>query len=105
MKRHDLLGGLKGRRLMESPDMLAFDKTIFTKSVWTEKGKAESIKYRDEHPCLSLKSLVSARKSTIEEEIKHIDNIYESLKLSYKENNWAYNPKSSEIELSKDWIL
>jgi len=99
-----VLGGLKGRRLMESPDMLAFDKTIFTKAVWTEKGKAESIKFRDEHPCLSLKSLVSARKSTIEEEIQYIDNMYESLKLSYRENNWAYNPSTSVIDLAKDWI-
>ena len=99
-----VLGGLKGRRLMESPDMLAFDKTIFTKAVWTEKGKAESIKFRDEHPCLSLKSLVSARKSTIEEEIQYIDNMYEPLKLSYRENNWAYSPSTSVIDLAKDWI-
>lgn len=89
---------------MESPDMLAFDKTIFTKAVWTEKGKAESIKYRDEHPCLSLKSLVSARKSTIEKEIQYIDDIYESLKLSYKENNWTYNPNTSTDDLATDWI-
>ena len=98
------LGGLKGRGLMESPDMLAFDKTIFTKAVWTEKGKAESIKYRDEHPCLSLKSLVSARKSSVEDEIEHIDGISDSLYLSYKENGWSYNPKASVIELAKDWI-
>jgi superfamily I DNA/RNA helicase len=47
---------------------------------------------------------VFARKSTIEEEIKHIDDVYESLKLSYKENNWTYNPNMSEIDLAKDWI-
>ena len=99
-----VLGGMKGKRLMESQDMLAFDKTIFTKAVWTEKGKAESIKFRDEHPCLSLKSLVSARKSTIEEEIQYINDMHESLKLSYKENNWTYNPKDSVIDLAKDWI-
>jgi superfamily I DNA/RNA helicase len=101
-----VLGGLKGRRLMESKDILTFDKTIFTRPVWTEKGKAESIKYRDEHPCLSLKSLVSARKSTVEEEIKHVDDkvLYQYLLLSFKENNWTIGSNMSTIGLAEEWI-
>jgi len=101
-----VLGGLKGKRLMESKDILTFDKTIFTRPVWTEKGKAESIKYRDEHPCLSLKSLVSARKSTVEEEIKHVDDkvLYQYLLLSFKENNWTIESNMSTIGLAEEWI-
>jgi len=85
------LGGFKSMRLMESKDILKFDKTIFSKEVWTEPGKVDSIKIRDIHPCLALKSLVAARKSSIEKEIHNFDSdvIEGALWKSFEENNWV----------------
>ena len=101
-----ILGGLKGKRLMESKDMLDFDNTIFTKAVWTEKGKAESIKYRDEHACLSLKNVISARKSTIENEIDKVDEekLYSALVFSFNQNKWIFNKSMLVIDLAREWI-
>jgi len=101
-----VLGGLKGKRLMESKDMLNFDSTIFTKVVWTEKGKAESIKFRDEHPCLSLKNIISARKSTIENEISKADEekLYSALIFSFNKNKWMFSKSTSIIDLAREWI-
>ena len=106
------LGGSPSMRLMESRDILKFDKTIFSKQVWTEPGKVESIKIRDIHPCLALKSLVAARQSTIEKEIqKNIAEIENALFSSYGKNNWVTPLKEIDeghedyiIRLADEWI-
>jgi superfamily I DNA/RNA helicase len=84
------LGGLDGKKIMSNKDMENFDKTIFSKPVWTEKGKAESVKYRSEHICLSIKSLATAQKTNYLEQAKLLDesDLIRAVNNSCNENKW-----------------
>ena len=85
------LGGLDGKKVMSYQDMESFDKTILSSTVWTEKGKNESIKVRSEHPCLTVRSLAVARKTRYEYQIKNIDSdqLIEAISKSCSVNNWV----------------
>jgi len=99
-----IFGGDTSKKLMNSVDLLKFDKTIFSKEVWTEPGKSSSIKNREEHPCITLMSLVSARKSTVRKEHFKVEGLYAALESSYSSNQWAKNNNLSPIALAEDWI-
>ena len=100
------LGGLDGRRVMSSDDMKRFDKTILSSPVWTEKGKAESIKIRSIHPCLSLRSLASARKTSIREQIGNIGEkeLAEAVLRSCEKNSWPHPTFESSEMAIRYWI-
>lgn len=88
------LGGLDGKTIMSYSDMEKFDNTILSKRVWTEKGKAESIKVRSEHPCLTLKSLATAKKTNYFEQVNYVgeEDISKSIKRSCQQNRWSCPP-------------
>jgi hypothetical protein len=91
--------------------MQSFDGTIESKEVWREMNAAETVTWRDEHFCLSLKSLASSRKLSIDEvfedvcEIETVTSNIEQVKRSIKFNNWQLtNPESSILDLAKEWL-
>ena len=112
------VGAIGGKRIMSNKHMSNFDRTITTKSTWTSKGIAESIKIRDEHPCLSLKSLANARKSTIKENFLEAmgptermqEDSFETILFSFKNNGWEMpaNWRSEQgpdyFILAKEWL-
>jgi superfamily I DNA/RNA helicase len=101
------LGGLDGKKIMTYQDMERFDKTIHSKPVWTEKGKAESIKVRSEHPCLTIKSLASARKTELIDQIKAMDDnqaLWKSIEQSVIKNDWV-RPQLNSLESAVEFWL
>ena len=70
------LGCRRGKKFMDRKYMIDFDQTIENKTVWREKAIAESIIDRDEHFCLTLKSLANARKSNIKDQFSNALKIY-----------------------------
>jgi superfamily I DNA/RNA helicase len=101
------LGGLDGKQIMTHRDMERFDKTILSTPVWTEKGKAESIKIRSEHPCLTLKSLASARKTNIKQQIPELSkelDFSKSVERSIEENKW-FAPTFDSTEAAVNFWL
>lgn len=106
------VGSIGGRRIMSNKHMHNFDRTITTRSTWTSKGVAESIKIRDEHPCLSLKSLANARKSTLKENFlesmgpteRMREDSYVAILFSFKKNGWEI-PKNWRSEQGPDYFI
>jgi superfamily I DNA/RNA helicase len=101
------LGGLDGKQIMTHQDMKRFDKTILSTPVWTEKGKAESIKTRSEHPCLTLKSLASARKTNAIELITEFDqniDLLAAINRSIEVNRWSAPQFDSEEAAVDFWL-
>ena len=108
------LGCSGGKKFMDSQHMQNFDGTIETKTVWREMGVAETMTERDEHFCLSLKSLANAKKSTIDEVL--LDALENETQTSYRKqiyrsfefNKWRMPEKPSfpypELALAKEWL-
>ena len=106
-----VLGCSNGKKFMDSKHMKSFDGTIETKEVWREMNTAETVTWRDEHFCLSLKSLASSRKLSIDEvfedvcEIETVTSNIAQVKRSFRFNNWQLtNPESSILDLAKEWL-
>ena len=106
-----VLGCSNGKKFMDSKHMQSFDGTIESKEVWREMNAAETVTWRDEHFCLSLKSLASSRKLSIDEvfedvcEIETVTSNIAQVKRSFKFNNWQLtNPESSILDLAKEWL-
>lgn len=108
------LGCRRGKKFMDRKYMVDFDKTIENKTVWREKGVAETLIDRDEHFCLTLKSLANARQSTIEKEFSNACQIYtdtsntHQLRRSFDLNNWVFPEKQKHVDynmiLAKEWL-
>jgi len=106
------VGSIGGKRIMSNKHMHKFDRTITTRSTWTSKGVAESIKIRDEHPCLSLKSLANARKSTLKESFlesmgpsdRMREDSFETILFSFNKNGWEI-PKNWRSEQGPDYFI
>jgi len=103
------LGGLDGKTIMTSEDMERFDQTILSDPVWTEKGKAESIKVRSIHPCLQLKSIAKARKEGILEQLNVMSCeerglVYDSVYRSVRDNDWFAPPLGTVEEAALFWL-
>ena len=104
-----VLGCSGGKKFMDSKHMKNFDRTIETKEVWREMDVAETVTWRDEHFCLTLKSLANSRKLSIDEvfgdacEIETETSNQAQISRSFEFNNWQI-PPSNPLELAKEWL-
>ncbi len=100
------LGGLDGKKVMSPEDMRSFDKTILLTPVWTEKGKSQSIKVRSNHPCLTIRSLASARKTSYEEQIKTVgaESLMQSISKSFIDNGWGCPEFKTTVSAMYYWM-
>ena len=108
------LGCRRGKKFMDRKYMIDFDKTIENKTVWREKGVAETIIDRDEHFCLTLKSLANARKSTVKDQFSNALKIYtdtsnvNQIRRSFKVNKWAFPVEQNNVDynfvLAEEWL-
>jgi hypothetical protein len=103
------LGCSGGKKFMDSKHMKNFDGTIETKEVWREKGIAETVVWRDEHFCLTLKSLANSRKLSIDEvfdDVREIETETSNLKQverSFEFNKWHITTHDY-LGLAKEWL-
>ena len=103
------LGCSAGKKFMDSNHMKNFDGTIETKEVWREQGVAETVVWRDEHFCLTLKSLANSKKVTIDEVFEEVQDIgtetsnEAQVARSFQFNKWKITSEDS-LELSKEWL-
>ena len=108
------LGCRRGKKFMDRKYMIDFDQTIENKTVWREKAIAESIIDRDEHFCLTLKSLANARKSHIKDQFSNALKIYtdtsnvNQIRRSFKVNKWAFPVEQGNVDynfvLAEEWL-
>jgi hypothetical protein len=103
------LGCSGGKKFMDGKHMRKFDGTIESKEVWREMGAAETVTWRDEHFCLSLKSLANSRKLSVDEvfddacEIETETSNPFQVERSFKFNNWQITSKDTLV-LAKEWL-
>ena len=103
------LGCSGGKKFMDSKHMKNFDGTIEAKEVWREQGIAETVVWRDEHFCLTLKSLANSRKLSIDEvfddvcEIETETSNKAQVARSFKFNKWKIT-SANTFELAKEWL-
>ena len=106
-----VLGCSNGKKFMDSKHMQSFDGTIESKEVWREMNTAETVTWRDEHFCLSLKSLANSKKLSIDEvfddacEIETKTSNIAQVERSFIFNKWQLStPKPSTLNLAKEWL-